>query len=371
MKASLLPRCRAALVAAAVSLCTGAAAARDTAGPEPQRRPEAKVNRAASAAVSEPRAPSAASSTVLAAPSPAPATTPAAPVSPGDTSATAESERAKRLYALGAEAFAAQRNADAIRYFRRAAELVPSPKLTYNIGLAYEEMGDAGRALSEYRAYLEQEGEREPTRREEVLARIVQLERRLADTGVQQLRVTSEPSGATLRVAGRALGVTPWTGELTPGQHVVELELPGHAPRRTVVTLAPDHSAELALSLSPAPQRDVVAAFGGWSNVSPLTWTFLGVGAAALGGGVAFELSRASSSDAAARASDEMTAAEARGAADAKQMASLLFFGFGAGFSIAGSVLLALDLSESNEAPSHAALGCMPGFCGVAARGRF
>ncbi len=63
---------------------------------------------------------------------------------------------------------AAQRNADAIGYFRRAAELVPSAKLTYNIGLAYEEMGDAGRALAEYHSYLEHEAESDPARRDEV-----------------------------------------------------------------------------------------------------------------------------------------------------------------------------------------------------------
>jgi len=292
-----------------------------------------------------------------------------------------EAERAKQLYALGAEAFAAQRNADAISYFRRAAELVPSAKLTYNIGLAYEEMGDTGRALRQYRDYLRQDPGGERLR--EVEARIATLEQRLAETGLQQLSVTSDPPGATLSVDGRALGITPWAGELAPGRHEIELTLAGHAARRAELTLAPERSSELALQLVPQPElARPTEAPNRWSRVSPLTWTFFGVGAAAITGGVVFELSRASSSAAANAADTPLAAAEARGAADAKQMASLLLLGFGSGFVVGGGVLLALDLSGADAtdgAPaaggaSHASaatLACQPAFCGVLARGRF
>jgi tetratricopeptide (TPR) repeat protein len=293
-----------------------------------------------------------------------------------------DAERAKQLYAFGAEAFAAQRNADAIRYFRRAAELVPSAKLTYNIGLAYEEMGDAGRALAEYRAYLKQEPHGE--RHEEVVGRVSSLERRLAETGVQLLMVTSDPPGATLNIGGRPVGVTPWAGELPPGHHAIELELAGHDAGHADVTLAADHSTQVALTLAPRAQ-DVVTAPSAGPRVSPLTWTFLGVGAGALTGGIAFELSRASSSADAERADDPVAAAEARGAADAKQMASVLLLGFGGAFVIGGGVLLALDLAD--DGPSHGQTAretdrataptatlrvpCGHQFCGVLAHGHF
>jgi tetratricopeptide (TPR) repeat protein len=315
------------------------------------------------------------------APPPESAPLPSAPP-PVDEPRSADAERAKQLYAFGAEAFAAQRNADAIRYFRRAAELVPSAKLTYNIGLAYEEMGDAGRALAEYRAYLKQEPHGE--RREEVLGRIATLERRLADTGVQQLSVTSAPPGATLRIGGQPVGVTPWAGELAPGHHAIELELNGHEAGHADVTLAADHSTEVALTLAPRA-ADAVAAPSTGPRVSPLTWTFLGVGAGALTGGIAFELSRASSVDDARRADSQIAAAEANGAADAKQMASLLLLGFGGAFVIGGGVLLALDLAD--DGPGHAEtaretarapratatlrLPCAHEFCGVLAHGTF
>lgn len=363
MKPARSSRCRAALLAGAVSLNGSVAAARDTAAPEPQRTPAPAPAAATAPAAAAPVAPPP--------PAPAPATASAeAPLHEVEPRVSADAERAKQLYALGAEAFAAQRNADAIRYFQRAAELVPSPKLTYNVGLAYEEMGDAGRALAEYRSYLELEADSDVARRAEVQSRIAHLEQRLAETGVQQLRVKSEPPGATVRIAGRALGVTPWTGELAPGEHDVELDLPGHTPQRARVTVPPDHSAELALELAPMPPPSITPEPSRWANVSPLTWTFLGVGAAALAGGVVFELSRSSSSDAARRAGDATSAAEARGAADAKQMASLVLLGFGAGFTIAGSVLLALDASA---APTQASLSssCTPGFCGITAQGQF
>ena len=287
-----------------------------------------------------------------------------------------DAERAKQLYALGAEAFAAQRNADAISYFRRAAELVPSAKLTYNIGLAYEEMGDTGRALRAYRDYLRQEPDGE--RRREVEGRITTLERRLAETGLQQLTVTSVPPGATLSIGGRAVGVTPWAGELTPGQHQIELSLAGHASRHAEVTLAAERSSELSLELRPEPAPPTGAeAASRWSHVSPLAWTFLGVGSAAVAGGVVFELSRQSSIDAAHHADSALAAAEARGAADAKQMASLLLLGFGGGFLIGGGVLMALDLSDGGSASGdgaphdNATLACQPLFCGVLAQGHF
>jgi hypothetical protein len=89
---------------------------------------------------------------------------------------------------------------------------------------------------------------------------------------------------------------------------------------------------------------------------------------------VAFELSRAASDRDAQRATEPTLAAEARGAADAKQMASILMLGAGAGFSISGAVLLALELSGPNTtATTQAAFGlpCGPSFCGVLTRGHF
>lgn len=284
-------------------------------------------------------------------------------------------EQAKQLFLLGAEAFATQRNADAIRYFRQAEKLVPSAKLTYNIALAYDEMGDGGRALHQYRTFLV----REPhsPHRQEALARVAQLEQALAAQGVQQLSITSEPAGATLHVDGELVGVTPWAGELPPGQHRVRLEQQGRQAREAEVTLAAEHAADLHVSLPAAPVVPVDQP-GAWTRIQPLTWGMLGVGAGALAGGLAFELSRASSSERAGSAGTAEARARAEGAADSKQMASLLLLGAGGAFLIGGSVLLVLDVSRPEPGVDAArsgepllALPCSPGFCGVTAQGQF
>jgi hypothetical protein len=381
-----------AAVLATRVLCSSAAwAGEERPATRAEEKPKTSATASASAAASAPAraaasasVPARANATAVGA-APEPVTAPAAAEAEPPLASSADAlaaERAKELYALGAEAFAAQRNAEAIRYFRRAAELVPSAKLTYNIGLAYEEMGDAGRALTEYRAYLKQEPDGALSG--EVSGRISGLERRLAETGVQQLSVMSEPAGATVFIGGRPVGVTPWAGELTPGQHDVELTLAGHTSSALRVTLPRDRSAEVQLPLVALPPP-AASKPRGLANVSPLAWTFLGVGAGALVGGVAFELSRQSSSSTADGADSPIDAAEARGAADAKQMASLLLLGFGGAFTIGGSVLLVLDATaEPGEAdadthPASAsptqraqlAVPCSPGFCGIMAQGNF
>ncbi len=358
-----------ALYLAASILVADLSSGRDTAGPA----------KSGAAPAAEPTAPVIAPT----APPPVAVAPPPSPPAPAEAASSASrppdaAEQAKHLYRLGAEAFAAQREEEAIRYFRRAAEIVPSSKLTYNIALAYEEMGDTGRALAEYRSYLRQEQDDE--RREEVLGRVRELETKLAEAGVQQLSVLSKPAGATVKLGQRVVGVTPWSGELLPGLHQVSVELTGHLPRQAEVAVTPEHAAELTLELELEPEIQIEkpqpSALG---RVAPLTWSLLGVGVGALTGGMAFELSRAESDARAGRATSSIAAAEERGAADAKQMASLLLLGFGSGFLISGGVLMILDLNSAETPPKASAPGvragielpCAPGFCGVLARGSF
>jgi tetratricopeptide (TPR) repeat protein len=351
--------------------------ARDTAGPDRERAERAKPAPAAEPA-SNATAKTANEPPATALEAQAPAARSASPMQTASDGDPGRTDEAKRLYGLGAEAFAARRNAEAIRYFRRAAAIVPSPKLTYNIALAYEELGDTGRAIAEYRDYLRHETEVE--RAEEVRRRVGELERKLGATGVQLLSVTSEPRGAVVRLGTEPVGITPWIGEPPLGTHEVSVELPGYEVRRDRVLLAADHAYDLDVTLAPRAPALAVAERAAPARVQPLTWTFLGVGAGAVLGGVAFELSRAKSSERAGRSDSPVEAAEARGAADAKQMASLLLLGSGTAFLIGGGVLLTLDLSASDtKTPSSSDsltsarinLPCASGFCGVVAEGSF
>jgi tetratricopeptide (TPR) repeat protein len=357
---------RCAALVCAVGLAAPAVSARDTTANEAHS--EARVAHPSTPATAEPH------------PSALPA--PAAPSGPQSTEPPPANltEQAKQLYLLGAEAFGAQRNADAIRYFRSAARLVPSPKLTYNIALAYDEMGDTGPALAAFREFLLEEPD--SPHRADVTERIAELQRRLRVAGVQLVTVASDPPGATLRVAGEALGVTPWTGELSPGAYQLRLDLPGYSAQTTELAVATEQPTDVKLTLEKRPDA-TQAEPGTLSRIEPLTWSLLGVGVGALAGGIAFELSRAQSAAHAAHAASAESAAEARGAAHAKQMASLLLLGAGGGFLIGGSVLFVVDLSRTHPvamtvtrtsratSDSALALPCTPGFCGLLAEGHF
>lgn len=358
-----MSRYASAVACLGLALLAGPARAKDAVAAAP--RAEAKSGRAAAGDAARRSAPAAETP---------PAEPPRSPTEPPPADLT---EQAKQLYQLGAEAFTAQRNADAIYYFRQAERLVPSGKLTYNIALAYDEMGDTGNALREYRAFQAQEPG--SVHHDEAQERIVKLEAELAKLGVQQLRVVSEPPGALLRIDDGVVGVTPWVGELPPGQHELQVEHAGHQPRSSRVVLSAQHAADVQLTLSPTPPPEP-AHPSALSRIQPLSWTFLGVGVASLAGGIGFELSRATSSERAGRAGSAESVARAQGAADAKQMASLLLLGAGGAFVVGGGVLIVLDLNRDSAKPqpgsdagtaAELTLPCSADFCGLVTQGRF
>lgn len=68
------------------------------------------------------------------------------------------------------------------------------------------------------------------------------------------LTIDSVPSGAQVRVQGRALGTTPVKDvELAPGTHQVVLTLPGYVPHGTFHEVPSGDSTELRPSLEPTP----------------------------------------------------------------------------------------------------------------------
>src|SRR5690606_6732739 len=134
--------------------------------------------------------------------------------------------------------------------FLEADELAPSSALSYKINRAYEKIKDSSNALHWYRDYLRREPNAED--KDEVGELIEQYERALQDKGVQQITVLSEPAMATVRIDGRPVGVTPWTGDLPPGEHRVLLSLRGYADSQRDITLAADASMDVNFRLLPA-----------------------------------------------------------------------------------------------------------------------
>ena len=299
-------------------------------------------------------------------------------------------ERAKWLYARGAEAFDAGRYLESVKHFREASQLVPNPALSYNIGLAYDSMGETTDALSWYRDYLRRVPD--AADRDDVIKSIRRLEHALEQLGVQQVTVFSTPERATVSLDGDVVGLTPWTGETTPGQHRLRVALEGYTPAVAEFSLAEDRALDvkLVLTAGSAPQRepaisppsrgqdvveDVNAAPERRSGpaVRPLTWVVLGGGAGFLGGAVGVELARAQSEQRAREATTQVDAEQSVDEMERRQTMARILATVGAVGAIAGGALLTIDLkrARSDEAALSAEVGCGSKGCGVSFMGSF
>jgi tetratricopeptide (TPR) repeat protein len=290
-------------------------------------------------------------------------------------------------YRQGVEAYRAGRFRESIDYFLEADGLSPNAALSFNIGRAYEKIDDTAAALRWYRDYLRRApdaSDRAPT---ETL--IHGFETRLAQKGVQQITIQSDPSAATLVLDGRPVGVTPFTTELPPGAHGVELRLDGHQPISKTVDIPADHATDVsialpALQLAPTvnpPSAAPVPSSGtshpgdqGQQTKSPMRTmglVGLGVGGAALGGALVFELLRHSAESDARAATTQIGYADRLDTMESRQTAARILAVAGAGLTIAGGVLFFVgDRKERASAPSVSA-ACLPTACWSTVKGQF
>lgn len=286
-------------------------------------------------------------------------------------------DAARAHYQAGVHAYEAQRYPEAIAEFRTADRLAPRAALSYNVARAYDALGDTARALEFYRDYLRRDAA--AANAGTTRARIGELETLLAQRGVQQLSVSSEPSGASLRIDERLVGKTPWTGELPPGPHRLTLVLPGRpevtraielpAGRALAVELdvtssppapvAPSAAPAPAAATAPAPARvarePARVSFGPWPYVA------LGAGGLGLLGSLGFELARRGSESDAENAShrdygrhyDRMESQEAT---------ARVLLGVGGALALTGGVLLLLEQRQRPTAQAACSLlarGCV------------
>jgi len=245
--------------------------------------------------------------------------------------------RGRALYEQGARAYAEARYLRAAELFLEAHRAFPTPQLLFNVGKAYDRAGSASGALSYFRDYLR----RSPDAPDhaEVSSRVSELEATLAERGVQQLTILSEPELATVLLDGSAVGVTPWTGETWPGKHRLSLSLPGRQPSESVIEVLAHRADDFRILLSPLPPpkspppaaaRPVVERAGG---PSVLTWVVLAAGTAALGTALFVEM--------------------ANHEADGISRTGAFFAGAGLSACAVGGVLLYVDYSPSNPLSSR------------------
>ncbi len=321
----------------------------------------------------------------------APDVAPTAAPSDGSTADTDVSMQARAHYRLGASAYREGRYREAIEAFARADALIPSAALSFNIARAHEKLGDPANAVIWYRDYLHRAGYASDRKRIE--AHVAALEQTLTPSVTQRLSVSSSPEGALLRLDGEPAGSTPWSGLLAPGAHRLELRLPGHVDVTRSVWVKPDGPVDVRIALpritAPAmtppivrpephgPTETVSARASGRALEEPRgsavrTWGYVaaGVGGAALGGGVVFELLRRGSESDARSDPRQVSFAEKYDTMERQAAAARILFVSGAVLVATGGVLIIAG-SRSAESKPGVSAACLPGGCSATFRGRF
>jgi tetratricopeptide (TPR) repeat protein len=286
--------------------------------------------------------------------------------------------RAREAYSLAVEAYEAKRYKDAIDLFQRADQLAPNPAFSFNIGIAYEDMGDAAMALRFYRAYVRL-APNAPDR-DDVDLRVERLELQLKDKGVQQVTIFSTPPGATVAIDGSAVGVTPWTGEITPGHHQVSLQHRGYRDETRSFDLPPSRAIDVPVTLTketrdPAQRVSKASAElpreAWYARIEPVTWGVLGAGVLCAGGAVGFELARASSEDKARTEPVQVKAASLLDTAESHQLWATVFAVTGGALTLTGATLAYFDLTAKSRDVAALNVGCEPSGCLVGYAGLF
>jgi hypothetical protein len=165
---------------------------------------------------------------------------------------TAREERqARRLFEQGVAAANDGDFAAALARFTESYGLNPRPSVLFNIAACHEELGSPREAIEAYESYLAVGGdELPPERREAALGRIADLQRRLTF-----LEIAVSESGASVLVAGRAVGITPLAApvQVPPGMVEVRVRLEGFDPIVTQVTVPAGRTTSIALTLTAVP----------------------------------------------------------------------------------------------------------------------
>ncbi len=303
----------------------------------------------------------------------------------------ARRDEAKLSFQRGAELYRTGQYEAAVKSFLEADRLAPSPALSFNIARAYERLEDVSGALRWYRDYLR----RSPNAKNatEVRARVAELSAKLARSGLQQLTVLSTPTGASVLIDGRPVGVTPFSGDLKPGKHRVQLELAGYEPISNDALLQANAPLELDLSLArdrgPATTLHVSSdpdpgAHGTQANgasgrrFGAVPWVMLGAGALSLGLATGFELARRGDEKDAQNADSQVAFKSELDSMEKNQTRARVFAGVGAGLLLGGGVMLLFNQKvgpargdASRSGAPRFALGCSAGGCAALASGGF
>jgi hypothetical protein len=217
----------------------------------------------------------------------------------------AKKEQAERLKKEGFERFGAGDYAAGIDAMEKAYGLVPAPGYLLNIAFAYDLWGGhCAEGMASFQRFFD-------ACKDKVCADIPKASERfgrLRDKCNVVLAVKTDPPGASIRLDGTERGVSPVDISCTAGSHDLVATLPGYKDGASQVTLEEGKSKSVDIkleALSPAAAAPAVTPPPPSSTPPPAVvattpppareeadggatlWILLGVGAAAVAGGVA------------------------------------------------------------------------------------
>jgi hypothetical protein len=145
------------------------------------------------------------------------------PDAPVTTSASDDAKKAQAKVKLveGGELLKQGEYRSALSLFQEAYALVPSPKIFYNFGLAYMNLGRTTEAIESFERFLDEAADASPDAR-------ASAERRKSELipKIGSLVIHCETDGAEISIDGRTYGTTPRKNpvRLDPGPHSLVIE---------------------------------------------------------------------------------------------------------------------------------------------------
>ena len=188
---------------------------------------------------------------------------------------------ARQHYQEGTSLYREARYPEAIEAFKAAYAVKHNGVVFFNIAQCYEKLGDLPNALESYRRYLTEVPAAEDRSTVETVISNLQTRVQALKNQTQDVRVSTEPSGAAVEVEQTARGTTPLEMKLGPGTYAVRVTRDGFVPvdRSITVSNAP---VQLELTLSPLtntpPLVDAAALQSKEGRPHRRVWTWVAVG---------------------------------------------------------------------------------------------
>ncbi len=134
-------------------------------------------------------------------------------------------KEAKAHYESGLKKFNGGDFAGALDDFKAADAIKSTPQSQRYIGLCEDKLGHYAEAVAAYERFLAAVPAKMKKEGEELTKRVAEIKAMPA-----KLHVETTPPGATITADGKQMAVTPADIELTPGKHILRLELAGYLP---------------------------------------------------------------------------------------------------------------------------------------------